>query len=63
VSRSTANEYSHWTNSFARLHLNAGDTIVVPEKPLRPGALRSILGWTQAFSQLGVSAAAFTAIQ
>ena len=47
-----------WGNSFKNLKLNPGDTIVVPDKTLRPTALRGLLDWTQIFSQLAIGAAA-----
>jgi hypothetical protein len=40
------------------MKLNPGDTIVVPDKTLRPTALRGLLDWTQIFSQLAIGAAA-----
>lgn len=46
-----------WGNEFAKLRMNAGDTIVVPEKMLRPTGLRTFLDWTQMFSQLAIGAA------
>jgi protein involved in polysaccharide export with SLBB domain len=46
-----------WGNDFAKLRLNAGDTIVVPEKMLRPTALRTFMDWTQMFSQLAIGSA------
>jgi protein involved in polysaccharide export with SLBB domain len=46
-----------WGNEFAKMHLYAGDTIVVPEKMLRPTALRTFMDWTQMFSQLAIGAA------
>jgi protein involved in polysaccharide export with SLBB domain len=45
-----------WGNEFAKLRLNAGDTVVVPEKMLRPTALRNFLDWTSMFSQLAIGA-------
>ena len=47
-----------WGNSFKDLKLNPGDTIVVPDKSIRPTALRGFLDWTQIFSQLAIGAAA-----
>jgi protein involved in polysaccharide export with SLBB domain len=47
-----------WGNEFSRLRVNAGDTIVVPEKTFKPSALRGVLDWTQIFSQLAFGAAA-----
>jgi len=46
-----------WGNEFAKLRLNPGDTIVVPEKMLRPTALRTFMDWTQMFSQLAIGSA------
>jgi protein involved in polysaccharide export with SLBB domain len=47
-----------WGNTFKTLRLNPGDTIVVPDKSIRPTALRGLLDWTQIFSQLAIGAAA-----
>jgi protein involved in polysaccharide export with SLBB domain len=47
-----------WGNSFKNLKMNPGDTIIVPDKTLRPTALRGLLDWTQIFSQLAIGAAA-----
>jgi protein involved in polysaccharide export with SLBB domain len=54
---------SIWTNDFANLRLNPGDTIVVPEKTFRPSALRGVLDWSQVFSQFALGAAALNVIQ
>jgi hypothetical protein len=51
-----------WGNEFDQLHLNPGDTIVVPEKTLKPSALRSVLDWSQFFSQFALGAAALSII-
>jgi protein involved in polysaccharide export with SLBB domain len=47
-----------WGNTFKDMRLNPGDTIVVPDKTIRPTALRGLLDWTQIFSQLAIGAAA-----
>ena len=52
-----------WGNKFAELRLNPGDTIVVPDKTLRPTALRGFLDWTQIFSQLALGAAAINVLR
>lgn len=52
-----------WGNRFAELRLNPGDTIVVPDKTLRPTALRGLLDWTQIFSQLAIGAAAVNVLR
>lgn len=57
----TLNSWSR--NSFADLRVNPGDTIVMPDKTLRPTAVRNILDWTQAFAQLAFGAAAINAIR
>ena len=44
-------------NSFDQLRLYPGDTIVIPEKPIRPSKLRDFIDWTTIFSQLAVGAA------
>lgn len=48
-----------WGDEFLRLKLNPGDTIVVPDKTVKPSALRGFLDWSQIFSQMifGVAAA------
>lgn len=45
-----------WGSEFAKLRLNPGDTIVVPERMLRPTALRTFMDWTQMFAQLAIGA-------
>lgn len=57
VSRASFNHRS-WEDDFDRLPLYPGDTLVVPEKTVRPTALRGLLDWTQIFSQLAIGAAA-----
>ncbi len=52
-----------WGNDFKNLHVNAGDTIIVPDKTLRPTALRGLLDWTQIFSQLALGAAAINVLR
>ena len=51
-----------WGNQFNQLRLNPGDTIVIPDKTLRPTALRNILDWSQIFSQLALGAAAINVL-
>lgn len=61
VSRNSENGL--WGNTFEALHMNPGDTIVVPEKTIKPSALRGFLDWSQLFSQLALGAAAISVIQ
>jgi protein involved in polysaccharide export with SLBB domain len=64
VSRAAKNSATLWSgnNSFTDIRLNPGDTIVVPDKVLRPTAIRNILDWTQVFSQLALGAAAINVL-
>jgi protein involved in polysaccharide export with SLBB domain len=50
-------------NTFASMRLNAGDTVVVPEKVPRPSSLRNFVSYTQIFSQLALGAAAIAVLQ
>jgi protein involved in polysaccharide export with SLBB domain len=52
-----------WGNQFDVVPMYPGDTIVVPEKTYRPGALRGFLDWSQLFSQLALGAASLSIIQ
>jgi protein involved in polysaccharide export with SLBB domain len=61
VSRSDENGL--WGNTFDALQMNPGDTLVVPEKLIKPSALRGFLDWSQLFSQLALGAAAISVIQ
>ncbi|MFP5249436.1 MAG: SLBB domain-containing protein [Acidobacteriota bacterium] len=61
VSRDSVN--SPWGNHFNSLHLNPGDTLVIPEKNITASALRGFLAWSQLFSQLAFGAAAISILQ
>jgi protein involved in polysaccharide export with SLBB domain len=50
-------------NTFATMRLNAGDTVVIPEKVPRPSGLRNFISYTQIFSQLALGAAAIAILQ
>ena len=56
-------EKSAWGNEFYALRMNAGDTIVVPEKTFKPSAMRGVLQWSQLFSQFALGAAAISVVQ
>lgn len=60
---SRSNSQSLWGNSFEKARVNPGDTIVVPEKLFKPSALRSIIDWSQVFSQFALGAAAVNVIR
>jgi protein involved in polysaccharide export with SLBB domain len=65
ISKKTVNSaLNNWSgNGFNDLRVNPGDTIVMPDKTLRPSAIRNLLDWTQSFSQLAFGAAAINAIR
>ena len=62
VSRDHAKSFGMFSNSFDSIQMNPGDTIVVPDKTMRPTALRGFLDWSQLFSQLALGAAAIRVI-
>jgi hypothetical protein len=51
-----------WGNEFNNLVVNPGDTIVVPEKRLKPSAMSGVLGWSQMFSQFALGAASMNSV-
>jgi protein involved in polysaccharide export with SLBB domain len=51
-----------WGNTFPSVAIRAGDTIVVPERIYRPGALRGFLDYSQLFSQMALGIAAIGVI-
>ena len=61
VSRDSTN--GPWGSEFNDLHIYPGDTIVVPEKILKPSPLYGVLNWSQMFSQFALGAAALNVIQ
>lgn len=52
-----------WSNSFAKLRMYPGDSIVVPNKTFKPSILKGALDWTQLFSQMGLGVAAISVIK
>ena len=52
-----------WTDKFNNLHVYAGDSIVVPEKTFKPGALRTVLEYSSIFSSLALAAAALSVVR
>lgn len=54
---------SIFASGFQNEKLYPGDTIVVPEKNVGPGAMREFLSWTQVFSQVALGAAAIDVIR
>ena len=53
---------SAWGNDFDRIRLNPGDTIVVPDKAIKPSALRSFMYISSFFSQIMFGVAATTVV-
>jgi protein involved in polysaccharide export with SLBB domain len=51
------------SSGFDDLRLYPGDTIVVPEKMVRPSSLRELMNWTEMMSQFSLSAAAVNVIK
>ena len=43
-----------WNNKFDNLRVYPGDTIVVPEKNLKPSSMRNVIEWSQIISNLGM---------
>jgi protein involved in polysaccharide export with SLBB domain len=60
VSRDSSRE--PWESEFNNLRINPGDTIVVPEKILKPSPLYGLINWSQLFSQFALGAAALDVI-
>ncbi len=52
-----------WTDKFNGRPVYPGDTIVVPEKTFKPGALRYVLEYSQLFSQFALGAAALSVVR
>ena len=50
-------------NKFDNAAVEPGDAIVIPEKPVRPSAVRQLIDYSQIFSQFALGAAAITIIQ
>ena len=52
-----------WENRFNTAHINPGDAIVVPEKLVKPTALRQLLQYSQVLSSFGLAAAAINVVR
>ncbi|CAN5504757.1 hypothetical protein BH10ACI4_BH10ACI4_10410 [soil metagenome] len=52
-----------WSNSFDSTRINPGDSIVIPEKLIKPTALRQLLDYSQILSSFGLAAAAINVIR
>lgn len=51
-----------WSNSFDSTRINPGDSIVIPEKLIKPTALKQLLDYSQILSSFGLAAAAVNVI-
>ncbi len=51
-----------WGNEFDHLAMSPGDTVVEPDKTLKPSLLRGVLDWSQLFSQFALGAVALDII-
>ena len=51
------------SSDLDNVRLYPGDTIVVPEKIVRPSGLRELTAWTEIMSQLSLSAAALDVVK
>ncbi len=52
-----------WGNQFLDQPVFPGDTLIFPEKTLKPSALRGFLDWSQVFSQLALGAATISLLR
>lgn len=50
-------------NKFDNTEIQPGDAIVIPEKPVRPSAVRQLIDYSQIFSQFALGAAAISVIK
>ena len=50
-------------NKFDTAQVEPGDAIVIPEKPVRPSAVRQLIDYSQIFSQFALGAAAISVIK
>lgn len=69
IIRADGSIYSHdraqgvFANMFDTASINPGDAIVVPEKLIKPSAIRQLLEYSQIFSSIGFAAAAISVIR
>ncbi|MGI4758793.1 MAG: SLBB domain-containing protein [Janthinobacterium lividum] len=52
-----------FSNKFDNARINPGDSIVIPEKLIRPTALRQLIDYSQILSSFGLAAAAINVIR
>lgn len=54
---------SAWDDAFLHLKMYPGDSIIVPEKSIKPSLLRGLIDWSQVFSQFAFGAAAINVLR
>lgn len=54
---------SAWNDAFLHLKMYPGDSIIVPEKSIKPSLLRGLIDWSQVFSQFAFGAAAINVLR
>jgi len=54
---------SIFSSGFDNTRLYPGDSVIVPEKHIKPGPMREFLAWSQMFSQLALGAAAIDVLK
>lgn len=52
-----------WGNTFNTSAIHPGDSIVIPEKPVRPSFVRQFIDYSQIFSQFALGAAALSVVK
>jgi protein involved in polysaccharide export with SLBB domain len=60
---SVVSRQSYKAGNFNTARMHPGDTIIVPEKTFRPSSLKTLVAYTQIFSQLALGAAAINVLQ
>ena len=69
IIRADGSVYSHdranstWKNTFDATQINPGDSIVIPEKPIRPTFIRQFIDYSQIFSQFALGATAIAVLR
>ena len=52
-----------WSEHLEAASIYPGDTVVMPEKPIKPSGMRDLIDWSQVFSSFGVAAAAIQVLR
>jgi len=54
---------SIFSSGFDNVRIYPGDSVIVPEKQIKPGSLNTFMAWSQMFSQYALSAAAVSVLK